>query len=157
MRGDMAHLNSEVIAGADWEVEQEGFLSLIEPGEYDASCVKVKEFQQYGGLKKLCLTWNFSLSCKEGVLLPQFFNMEHKKFSETTSYYKAWFMANGYKRPSRRTRLYMPPKIFEGVMGTVMVVTVRRKFPDGTDMPTEYDYSKVSFIRKILNRNNGVG
>ncbi len=66
---------------------------------------------------------------RKGVLLPQFFNMEHK-FSETTSYYKAWFMASGYKRPSRRTSsVYAACRmIFEGVMGTVIVVTVHRKF-----------------------------
>jgi len=134
--------------------QDEGECTLIEAGEYEAQCIKYKEFRQFGGLPKLCLGWDFTLSGKEGLRLPQFINMAYNKFKMTTFYYRNWVIANNNMKPLRPTRQYMLPKIFLNITAIVVVETVEPLFPDGAKMPEPFHYSKVSFIKRLTTINN---
>ncbi len=127
---------------------------LIKAGEYKAQCIRVKEFKQFGGLPKLVLEWDFTLSGKEGLVLPQYFNLAHKKFKIHTHYYGCWTIINNCRRPLRPTRAYMTPKIFLNAVALVLVGTSIPKFPDGTDKPEVFHYSVVRYVKKLLLQNN---
>lgn len=144
-------------AKSDLEVDdvEKEFRALILPGEYEAQCSGSKEFRQYGGLKKLALTWELSLSGMPEVHLPQFFNMDHRVFKEHSFYYEAWVIANNCRRPQRRTRAHMSPKIFLGIIGKVIVVTVKPKFENGDLKPEVFHYSKVQRLLS-LSSNRGM-
>lgn len=144
-------------AKSDLEVDDLGeeFRSFILPGEYEAQCITSKEFRQYGGIKKLALTWELTLSGTNEVRIPQFFNMDHKVFKENSFYYEAWVIANNCRRPQRRTRAHMSPKIFLGIIGKVIVVTVKPKFENGDLKPEVFHYSKVQRLLS-LSSNRGM-
>ena len=139
------------------EAPEESFQPLIEPNEYEAHCIKYKEFRQHGSRPKICLEWNFFLSGMEDIVLPQYFNMAHKKFKEYAYYYWNWVIANNGNKPLRRTRQYMSPKIFVDVIAIVRVDTVIAKFPDKTEKPPQFNYSKVSFIKRLTHSNSKAG
>ena len=126
---------------------------IIKPGEYQAQCIKYKEFVQYGNRPKLCLEWEFTLSGKEGIVLAQFFEMKNK-FKSTDIYSRNWCIANNMKKPRRYTRQYMTPKMFLYITAIVLVRYAQPKFPDGTLMPDELRYPKVSYIKKLTTKNN---
>ncbi|MFH1328982.1 MAG: hypothetical protein ABIH76_09130 [Candidatus Bathyarchaeota archaeon] len=130
---------------------------IITPGEYEAQCIKYREFYQFRG-PKLCLEWDFTLSGKQGLILPQYFNMAHKSFKDSTYYYKCWVIANNLQKPRRRTRKTMSPKIFLNITATVFVVTVIPKYPNtNTPMPAIFHYPKVEFIKELTTTNNYCG
>lgn len=143
--------------GPENDMAPESFRPLIPPGEYEAQCIGFKEFRQFGGLKKIALNWDFTISGKEGVQLPQYFNMEHKTFKENSFYYEAWVLANNCVRPRRRTRSYMPPEVFVNIIGTVIVSTVIPKFENGKPKPEVLHYSKVQRLLSLSVPNNGRG
>jgi len=122
---------------------------LIEQGEYEAQCIAYKEFRQFGGKQKLCLEWDFSISGGQGIILPQYFNMEHKTFKDNTKYHTDWVIANNLIRPARPTRAYMSPKIFINVIGIVSVKTCKPKFGNGKEKPDVFHYSVVECLYSL--------
>jgi hypothetical protein len=139
------------------DTTEESFRPLIQPGEYLAQCIAFKEFKQFGGLKKLALTWDLTLSGMEGVRLAQYFNMEHQTFKENSFYYENWVVANNCTRPRRRNRAYMPPTMFTNIVGAVLVVTVSPKFENGKPKPEVFHYSKVQRLLSLSVPNNRRG
>lgn len=125
---------------------------LIKAGEYKAQCIRVKEFKQFGGLPKLALEWDFTLSGKEGLVLPQYFNLAHNTFKTTTKYYRCWTIINNGRRPVRPKKNYMSPKIFLNAIALVLVDTSIPKFPDGTDMPEVFHSSVVMTIPLFMHQ-----
>ena len=120
-----------------------------------SSLSHAEEFKQYGGIKKLALTWDFSLAGMERIRVPQYFNMDHKVFKENCFYYEAWVIANNCKRPQRKTREHMSPKIFQNVVGKVIVVTVKPKFENNEFKPEVFHYSKVQRLLALSFLNRG--
>ncbi len=147
--------NLKMARDADVEPEEE-FRQLIMPGEYNAQCIGFKEFRQFGKGKKLVLMWDFTLSGRSGIVLPQYLNMQHKTFKEYSFFYVAWVIANNYRRPRRRTRQYMTPNVFKNIIGKVLVETVIPTFENQTPMNEVFHYSKVKRLLSLSLPNNSV-
>lgn len=127
---------------------------LIPEGKYEAQCIKYREFRQYRE-DSLCLEWSPTDASHFGVILPQFFRMKYSRYKATTKYYTAWVTANNCVHPTRPTRKYMSPRIFENVIGIVTVRTVRPKFANGEPKPECFHYSVVDELLQLSVPNNG--
>lgn len=138
----------------EFEQDKPEFKPLIKEGEYEAQCIGIKEFRQYGGTKRLALSWKVFVKGLDGVVLPQFFNMDYKIFKETSFYYQNWVLANNCQRPLRRNRQYMSPKVFKNIIGRVIVCTVIPKFSNGASKPEVFHYSKVQQLLSLSVVNN---
>ena len=52
------------------------------------------------------------------------------------------------RKPSRNAK--MSPKIFKNKIFKIITRTVKRKYPNGNDMPSDFDYSIVDTIEEVL-------
>lgn len=127
---------------------------LIPEGKYEAQCIKHHEFKQFRE-NSLCLKWSLIDARHFGVNLAQFFRMNYSHYKATTKYFTAWVIANNYVYPTRPTRKYMSPRIFENVIGIVTVRTVRPKFANGEPKPECFHYSVVDELLQLSVPNNG--
>ena len=120
--------DDDFVAGDNW--------SLIKEGNYQAACIKHETGYSFGR-KTLFLHWKITEAGEyfEEILF-QPFNVNYRKLTMGTKYYKAWCHANG-GRPKRGDR--MSPLIFRKKVFLVKVVTVKRE-------PDFLSYSKVDEI-----------
>jgi hypothetical protein len=126
----------------------------IEEGTYEAQCVGYKKFKQSGKINKLVLEWDFTLSGMEGVVLPQFYNLNYKTFKNPTKYCTAWVLANKNRFPVRRKLGYMSPKIFMNIVGKVTVIHSKPRFLNGKEKPEVFKEPVVSEIIEVSVFNN---
>ena len=128
----MKKKHDELIAGTEWPTIPEGI--------YEAQCIK----HEYGcsfGRKVLFLHWQIVTQGEQfGSVLFQALNVNYKRFSMGTSYYKTWCIANK-ARPKRGDR--MSPKVFKKKVFSVRAVLVHKD----DDL---FRYSKIAEVKDCL-------
>ena len=128
---------------------QENYWPLIPDGKYEAICKKYDDKFCFGKARKVFLTFQITSPGKfNGVELFMVFNMPLKgRLKRGSRYYKTWVMLNGWKHPSRNTK--MTPRIFLNKVYEVETATVKPKH-NGGETPAALYYSKVENILYVL-------
>ena len=135
------------------EIEEpiaEEFLPRIEPGEYDAVCLKTEIGRSWGGRRDIYLRFRIYDSEYEGTELfmkCSYPKTKDKKMSYRHKYYQQWMLANGGP-PAKKQR--MSPKMFLNRMFKIKVVDTKRTHNDGTPLPSFAQYSVISTIIEVV-------
>lgn len=122
---------------------------LLPNGSYIAQCIGYDINESFGGRsRKIYLHFLITEGQNQGCKLFMPFNYPlNGKFSPGHKYWKNWVFVHG-KIPSKNAK--MSPKIFKNKIFKIRTRKVKRKFPNGKDMPSDFDYSLVDIIEDIL-------
>jgi hypothetical protein len=129
---------------------------LIPEGTYDVCCIKIGEGVSHYNSLKLFLTFRIiSQGQYEGIELAMYINVTYSKTGKRykqvprgSKYFQQWVIANNNNLPARHdkmSRIKFKNAVFEAV-----IKTVKPKFPDGTEQPECFHYSKVSYLKRRL-------
>ena len=127
----------------------EKYRELLSNGEYEAQYVSHNDGFVMGQNKKLFVIFKI-LDAGEyyGKTIMLVYNMPFSTGPRASSkYYTDWVFLNGYKKPSRNTK--MSPTIFKNkrlLIKTRTVIPKRNK----EEMPKEFRYSVVDQILEVL-------
>jgi hypothetical protein len=122
---------------------------LLPDGAYIAQCIGYDISTSFGGKsRKIYLKFKIIEGPYEGSELFMPFNYPlNGKFTPGYKYWLYWVMVHG-RPPSKNAK--MSPKVFKSKIFNIRTVRVKRKFPNGNDMPSDCDYSKVDTIEEVL-------
>ena len=122
---------------------------LLPDGTYTAQCISYDIHASYGGKsRKIYLHFLIIEGPYEGSKLFMPFNYpSNGKFRPGHKYWQYWVMVHD-RIPSKNAT--MSPKVFKNKIFNIKTVRVKRKFPNGNDMPSGCDYSKVDTIEEVL-------
>lgn len=118
----------------------------IPDGIYEAKCIKYNHaFIMGGRSRKLFLLFEITEPGEQnGLKLFKAFNMpKDGKIRRGCDYYKAFCMANGWRKPARLDR--MSPKIFLHKIWKIKTRHARPQYGN-QEMPESFRYSVVDFI-----------
>ena len=130
-------------------VSADDYWPLLPDGTYTAQCISYNKNESYGGRsRKIYLRFRIIEGTYEGSVLFMAFNYpSNGKFTPGYKYWQYWVMVHG-KIPSKNAK--MSPKVFKKKIFKIKTAKVRRKFPNGDEMPPDCDYSKVDTIEEVL-------
>ena len=122
---------------------------LLPNGAYIAQCIDYEINKSFGGKsRKIYLSFRIIEGLSEGSELFMAFNYpSNGKLRSGHKYWQYWVMVHG-RVPSKNAK--MSPRIFKNKIFEIKTAKVKRKFPNGSDMPSDCDYSKVDTIEKVL-------
>jgi hypothetical protein len=130
-------------------VSANDYWPLIPNETYIAQCISYDIHESYGGRsRKIYLHFLIIEGPYEGNKLFMPFNYpSNRKFTPGHKYWQYWVMVHG-RTPSKNAK--MSPKIFKNKIFKIKTRKVKRKFPNGKDMPSDFDYSIVDTIEEVL-------
>jgi len=124
----------------------EGPRPLVEPGQYEARCIKLKKIMSFGE-PKLVLEFCIQGGPFNGVTLGMFCKYSSSRLKPATKLYEQWALALG-RTPYQDERFAM--KHFRNRLFLVETRNVRPKRKDGTPKPDFLRYSVVDTIIEPL-------
>ncbi len=122
---------------------------LLPDGTYIAQCINYNKNVSFGGRsRKIYIRFKIIEGPYAGSELFMPFNYPaNSKFTPGYKYWQYWVMVHG-RPPSKNAK--MSPKIFKNKIFKIRTRTVKRKFINGKDMPSNCDYSVVDSIEEVL-------
>jgi len=122
---------------------------LIPDVKYEVQCVGYDTKFCLGKTRKTFLKFEILTEGEHnGKKLFMAFNMPYNGRIKTGSkYYKTWCMVNGWRRPSRNTK--MSARLFKNKIYTVKTRTVKPQH-NGNEMPEDFWYSVVDEIVEVI-------
>ncbi len=122
---------------------------LIPDVKYEVQCVGYDNRFCLGKARKAFLKFQILTEGEhKGKKLFMAFNMPYDGRIKTGSkYYKTWCMVNGWRRPSRNTK--MSARLFKNKIYTVKTRTVKPQH-NGKEMPEDFWYSIVNEIIEVI-------
>ncbi len=122
---------------------------LLPDGAYIAQCIGYDIHESYGGRSRKIYLHLLIIegSYEQSKLFMPFNYPSNGKFRPGHKYWQYWVMVHG-RIPSKNAT--MSPKIFKNKIFKIKTARVERKFPNGNDMPSDCDYSKVDTIEEVL-------
>ena len=130
-------------------VNADEYWPLLPNATYIAQCIGFDINESYGGRsRKVYLHFRIIEGPHEACKLFMPFNYpSNGKFTPGYKYWPYWVMVHG-RKPSRNAA--MSPKIFKNRIFKIKTRKVKRKFPNGNDMPPDFEYSIVDTIEEVM-------
>jgi hypothetical protein len=125
------------------------YYPLLPNGTYIAQCVGFDINESYGGRsRKIYLHFKIIEGSHQKSKLFMAFNYpKNCKFTPGRKYWQYWVLVHG-RIPSRNAA--MSPRIFKNKVFKIKTRTVNRKFPNGKEMPSDFNYSTVDTIEEVM-------
>ncbi|MBW2365773.1 MAG: hypothetical protein JRF25_12115 [Deltaproteobacteria bacterium] len=127
----------------------ENYWPLMPDGVYMAQCIKEDTRFVLGKTRKTFINFKILDEGKyHGAVIFMAFNIPYNgRVKSGSKYYKTWSMVNGWKRPSRNTK--MSAKLFLNKIYKIKTRTVKPLL-NKKKMPKGFEYSVVDEIIEVL-------
>jgi len=131
-------------------VFKDEYKPLIPNGKYEVQCIRYDQNFLLGKARKLFLHFRILENGEHyGKDIFMAFNIPYdKKIKQGSKYFKTWVQVNGWRKPSRNSKL--SPRLFLNKIYKVKTRTVKPKQPNGKEMHKEFWYSVVDYIDEVI-------